>query len=312
MAITVTKKVEKSTDITLAQFLKNPSGIGSSVFFRRDIIIENLKKRYNILYRDSKSKFKHIIYRISKKKFLIHITIPSEKFEKLTYDVVYLFTPKDLAETTRSILLSHNVNFFSNSPAFVFTYAYYLNKEKMFIDILKTKINKLALTQSPRIRNPKLTFGFEKSLYFGALYIFENELHLTSKLEKDAEEFDIKYFLESIDTDEDKLYLYKKYKQQEAAKERAAKELAIEKKKNTVQKTRTGKRLNESKKIQETKEKKSVFINTRSRKTRARKEAIAKEKAAILNRKVDRRVKKISKIRAKRKLGIKKRYVKKK
>ena len=43
--------------MTIEQFLKNPSGFKSASFARRDIIIENLKSRFNKLYGEKQKEF---------------------------------------------------------------------------------------------------------------------------------------------------------------------------------------------------------------------------------------------------------------
>lgn len=180
-------------DMTFAQFLQNPTGPYSSFFGKRENIKLDLEQRYNQLLSKQKprnpSGFIKNIYLENKKDYYFVFSIPSEKFDSLYYDVVIRFFPKTTAVAAESTLLNYNIQFFSNSPAFVYTYAYISNKDKLLIPFLKGKLNKLSLTQAPTVKNPVEIYGFEKSIYFSLLYIKSNGLHVKSMLSSKVEKF---------------------------------------------------------------------------------------------------------------------------
>lgn len=159
--------------ITMDSYMKNPVGHGSASVARRDVIRRNLESRYLTLYRRHKKDFKVAGSYLDKDgNYLIHFKIPSE-FYDLQYDVVlrFLVDDKSRIDTT---LKNYQLQLFSNSPNFVYTYAYVYNKDGNVIPFLKNKISRIAFTQPPVVRNPNQSYGFEKSVYWAILYIREN------------------------------------------------------------------------------------------------------------------------------------------
>lgn len=168
--------------VTLNDFLQNPVGSGSASVARRDIIKMNLEMRYEKI--SSKAKITYNAYKYKNDTFLFHFKIPSEQFyDKLYYDVVLLFTPT--SEDNRRIVTLNNymMQMFSNSPNFMYTYAYVYNQNGNLIPFLNPKISKLALTKAPTVRNPQESYGFEKSIYYALLYMKRNNLNILNRLD---------------------------------------------------------------------------------------------------------------------------------
>jgi len=280
-------KTKPKKKMTLAEFMQNPSGIGSSAFYRRDLIVQNLKSRYQDLINKVKTRneISHRIFEIDEKNILFLIKIPSEKYD-IVYDVVFLFTLVD-EKMAGNLLTAYDISFFSNNPAFTFNYAYVLKKKDMLIKFLFPKINKKALTLPPSVRNPSMILGFEKSLYFAGLYMINNKLYRKDTIDSNKETFDLKKFLNIVSSDDEILVKYIKLKKKITAdaeklrKEKKREKLLVDNKRSNVEK-------------------------------RERIKKIREEGAAKLNRKVDRRKKKISKIRAKKTLRSTIKYSKKK
>lgn len=163
---------------TIQQFLNNPIGDNSAVYGRRDIIIHNLENRFDKLIKTYLNKFKFYVNEIQGS-YYFYIQLPSETYpEKLTYDIVIEFLPIGNAKGDLTIN-NYAIRLFSNNPNFIFTYAYVYNKDGLIIDFLKNKIGSKCLHEKPKIKNPHLSYGFEKSVYFALLYI--KYLGLTSK-----------------------------------------------------------------------------------------------------------------------------------
>jgi hypothetical protein len=76
------------------------------------------------------------------------------------------------------------VSVFSNSPSFLFTYAYVVNKDGFLITELKTKVSKKAISDKPSVTNPTEVYGFEKSIYFALLYLRDLDLYKQNELSK--------------------------------------------------------------------------------------------------------------------------------
>lgn len=193
--------------MTMQQFLQNPSGQGSSVFARRDLIIENLKMRYDKILRESGKKIKLETFK-DKSDYFFYFKFPSEKFGvDLLYDVVIQFIPIGNSKTDLTIN-NYAVKVFSNSPNFMFTYAYIYNKDGIVINFLKEKISDEALNNQPVVKNPTETYGFEKSVYFALLYIKNNRLFTKSFLNTNSKEISTDSLLDDIMSCEDKLHQY--------------------------------------------------------------------------------------------------------
>lgn len=221
--------------MTIEQFLKNPSGFKSASFARRDIIIENLKSRFNKLYGEKQKEFSLKTF-IKGKDYILYFKIPSETVPELLFDVVLQFTP--LSNADAELTINHySVQVFSNSPGFTFTYAYIYNKEGILIDFLRNKISSTAITTPPVIRNNEEIIGFEKSVYYALLYLkamgytYKSNLRRTSQIIKETS-----FLIRNVKSSESKMLEYnnlkKKYKllqQEEKAKKLKSKNEAIKK-----------------------------------------------------------------------------------
>ena len=102
---------------------------------------------------------------------MIYIKIPSEVVPDFYYDTVIEFYPNDKPIVGSNSLSDYYVKFYSNDPAFVYTYAHAFIKNELFIEDLKPKMSKLAVKKEAKLKNPQNTVGFCKSLYFAWLVI---------------------------------------------------------------------------------------------------------------------------------------------
>ncbi len=160
--------------MTLDEYIKNP--MGSSVMAgSREMYRMMYVQKFDALMVRENGDIKYKLYK-SKNKFYIHIKIPSESVEDFYYDVVIEFSGKK----GNTNLLQYDVRFFSNDPAFVYTFVYSFNKNKMFISELSNVMSKEALTNKPNEKNPKLEIGYVKTLYFA--YLFMNSRGLLTTL----------------------------------------------------------------------------------------------------------------------------------
>ena len=109
---------------TLAGFLDNPMGKGSSVIMNRNQIKEFLNNRYDSLI-NKFGNFKCTPYVVSGSYFF-HLIIPSESERRNTYDVVVEFVDlvqdeTDTLHETDKSLKNYKIRLFSNCPSFTFT-----------------------------------------------------------------------------------------------------------------------------------------------------------------------------------------------
>ena len=112
-----------------------------------------------------------------------YIQIPSEVVRKFYYDVVIKFIPGKDTNGAGNDLFDYDVQFYSNDPAFVFTYAYVFNKRNMFIKELSKKMSKTALRTPAHQKNPDNNVGYVKSLYFAYLFLQSRSFNKRHKFE---------------------------------------------------------------------------------------------------------------------------------
>lgn len=171
--------------MTMKQFLQNPSGSYSASFARRDLIIANLEDRFAKLYSKRKKDFKVKAFRgQNKNDFFFYIQTPSEKYDKMLYDVVIQFIPTSVAALSKPTIDDYTIKVFSNNLNFTFTYCYWWNQDDLIITQLKDKFSKQALTDKPVVKNNEGIYGFDKSLYFAFLYIKYNQLNIKTNIMK--------------------------------------------------------------------------------------------------------------------------------
>lgn len=105
---------------------------------------------------------------------ILHIRIPSEVFlDNLYYDVVLRF----LNSADKGIDDKTHIQFYSNSPAFLFTFAYVYNANGLLYDRMINKAGSFALKNPPVRTNPKRILGLEKSIYFAVEFLKRSGLH---------------------------------------------------------------------------------------------------------------------------------------
>ena len=164
---------------TLKDYIDNPMGKGSTAIHNRQLIRDDLNKRYYSLIKKKKIS-EPIIYR-DKDDYLFHFLLPSETERNNTYDVLILFTMGDDDLKREVTLENYYVKFFSNSPNFTFTYAYAFNQYDLLIDFLNKKFTVDVIKANPIVRNPGEIISFEKSIYFIGFHILLNRSKYLSK-----------------------------------------------------------------------------------------------------------------------------------
>lgn len=157
-------------DMKLSDYIQNPMGVKNGVFTQRDMYKNIYTDKLNkILVRET-GRIAYFLY-INKDKYIIHLKIPSEVIEKFYYDVVLEFSTKDPDIAASAQLNDYNVKFYSNDPAFVYTFAFAFLKNQIFIKELVPRMSKTAVQNAAAVKNPKNEVGYVKSLYFAYLVI---------------------------------------------------------------------------------------------------------------------------------------------
>lgn len=184
-------------EMTFDNYIVNPMGIKNSVFSQREMYRELYRQKLDkILVREG-GKVNYKLYK-DKDNYYAWFKIPSEVISNFYYDVVIKFIPKSNAVKLTKSLKEYNVKFYSNDPAFVFTFAYAMEKNKLFIDELAPVMSQEALKERAKERNPKSEVGYVKSLFFA--YLLMRQYNLFDKLlyEENGISFNIKELLSKI------------------------------------------------------------------------------------------------------------------
>lgn len=160
--------------MTYDQYIQNPMGIKNAVISNREMYRSMYTEKLNkILVRES-GKITYYLYK-SKSKYYAYIKVPSEVIKDFYYDVIIEFSePKD--KVSDRTLKDYDIKFYSNDPAFVFTFAHAFIKNGIFIDTLKDKMSKEAVKKNADEKNPTNQVGYVKSLYFAFLIMKQRNL----------------------------------------------------------------------------------------------------------------------------------------
>lgn len=161
---------ETNNPTTLVKYISNPTGKGTAYVANRSAIKQGLNITYINLLREHRKSFYAIPYVYTNGDILYHIKVPSEMYKdnKISYDVLFLLKYEKNRDRK-----NRDMQVYSNSPSFIFTYCYVYNKHGMLIEKLKGKFPNEALTKAPDVRNPIQSFGYEKSTYIAARYLLD-------------------------------------------------------------------------------------------------------------------------------------------
>lgn len=158
--------------LTFDQYIINPMGKSNAVFSQREMAKTMYTEKFDrVNLRENGNFYYQLFFDKGNDEFFCYIKIPSEAMEGFYYDVAIKFSTKDNGLRTSATLELYDVQFFSNDPAFVYTYANVFNKLGLFIPELKSKGSKKAFKNDPVERNQYQIPGYVKSLYFAYLYM---------------------------------------------------------------------------------------------------------------------------------------------
>lgn len=168
--------------MTLEEYIKNP--MGSSVMTNRRVYHDMYSEKWNAIKLRENGFILFTLYK-DKEDYYIHFKIPSEVITKFYYDTILRFyLPKSKVDESKSKTLSnYEVQFYSNDPNFVYTFAHAFNKNGLFIKDLEKKMIEKCLKEKASEKNPKDEVGYVKSIYFAYLEIKDKGLLLKSRWE---------------------------------------------------------------------------------------------------------------------------------
>lgn len=175
------KKEDGPLHITLEEYINNPYGKGNSTVpaIVREATMNSYKQKFDNLMLRENGKIKYFLFQNKEaNEYYSLVKVPSEIIPKFYYDVVIKFyATADVKDAGRT-MKNYYVQFFSNDPAFNYTYAYVFNKKGLLIPELKGKILEQCLKEEPKERNPEMTVGYVKSIVFAYLFLNQRGLLL--------------------------------------------------------------------------------------------------------------------------------------
>ena len=161
---------------TLPQFVMRPFGKPTDV---------NKDTSYAKLYTElvKNNKIRIVAVSIVESSYYFHIKIPSEsqKNKKVEYDVVIRFFTDDPVMLEQPDLLGYKIQFFSNSPGFIYQYAYVYKQNGFLIEDLFEKLDGEYENIPPKKTNPNQVLSFDKSIYCATRYLNETRFRNLTK-----------------------------------------------------------------------------------------------------------------------------------
>lgn len=216
--------------MTFQQYIDNPLGKRNAVFSQRDMYKQLYTKKFDAVFMREAGRINYTLYYDKgKDQFYAHVKIPSEVVPKFYYDVVIKFYTTDNGLRVGNTLNDYDVQFFSNDPAFVFTYERVFHKLKMFVEECKPRASKIALRKDPKETNPYEVPGYVKSIYFCYLFMKRSNLFSKAIYHQTGYPFNVKKLLSEIEPT-DKKIADRQLKGEEIAKQQSReKKVAIDK-----------------------------------------------------------------------------------
>ena len=156
---------------TLSEFIKTPFGSYDNENYHR----------LNILYSKSKNAIKVENVLEYKDTFMIHVKIPSESKPGTFYDVVIQFIPTDESEKNSRTLDNYIIQFFSNSPSFIYRYAVLYKTMGFMIDAFQEKMDPKYADTLPTKTNANMKLTYDKSIFLACRYIQDYSNRYMSK-----------------------------------------------------------------------------------------------------------------------------------
>lgn len=183
--------------MNIKEFLKNPVGKGA-VIPGKNTLLADLDKRYKALL--ERKEFEFNIYR-KKDCFFFHFLIMTEDPERENdYDVVIGFYPTK-TQKFDTVITRYDIKIFSNSPSFIYTYAYVAKQNKLLIVDFYNKFDVNVLKKPPVSRNPGKIMGYEKSVYYACKYLVEHENLLNKAYAKNHSDSNYRKLIKEVRRD---------------------------------------------------------------------------------------------------------------
>lgn len=161
---------------TLPDFVRRP--FGRNADSSKD---QTYDKKYREYVKDTRIRIKAITN--IGDSYYFHLKIPSEshKDRDYSYDVVIRFFTDDPVAINQPNLINYYIQFFSNSPSFIYQYAYVYKKKGYLIEELFNKLDSEYEDKPPKKTNPNQVVSYDKSIYFAVRFLYEQRFRVLVK-----------------------------------------------------------------------------------------------------------------------------------
>lgn len=160
---------------TLDQFLFDPFGMHNSNTTKA--------RELDILYQNERYKIKLVAYTTVEDSYFFHVKIPSksQKSDNVYHDVVIRFFTDNPESLSSSHIRDYYIQFFSNSPGFIYKYAVLYKKYDYLIEFLYDKLDPEYFDKLPKNMESEMDLSFDKSIYFACKYLSERRFRVLNK-----------------------------------------------------------------------------------------------------------------------------------
>lgn len=161
---------------TLDQFLFNPFGMHNSNITKA--------RELDVLYEKERDKIKLIAYTIVEDSYFFHVKIPSksQKSDNVYHDVVIRFFTDNPELLKSTHIRDYYIQFFSNSPGFIYKYAVLYKKYDYLIEFLYDKLDPEYFDKLPKNIEKEMDLSFDKSIYYACRYLSERRFRVLNKV----------------------------------------------------------------------------------------------------------------------------------
>lgn len=160
---------------TLKEFLEEPFGTKNKTKNYQ------YEQRYQSYKKSNKIKIESTIE--FEKHYFVHVQVPSESQKGLSYyDVVVEFAPPNEKVEKELTVQNYYVQFFSNSPGFVYKYAALYKMQGYLIETLYDKFSDGILDILPEKANKNFELYYDSSIYYACKFLLDNKILYLGKL----------------------------------------------------------------------------------------------------------------------------------
>jgi len=196
-----TKVLKQAVDgMSFDKYIDNPNG-GATVITNRKMYKDMYQAKFDKILLREQGDIQFKVYHQSDANdtYYIHFKIPSEPIANFYYDVVIQLSTKVNEKKANDSLRQYMVRFYSNDPAFVYTFVHAFAKHDIFIKDCEPKMSKTALRTKARTKNPNDDIFYVKSLYFAYLAMERYGLFYRHNLDRLSNKYSKHALVDSIE-----------------------------------------------------------------------------------------------------------------